>query len=87
LTRESARVDQQKSLDELAGTMKCKSDNQRNGSSIREPGRFKSDTGSTGSDHHQLRNTRASGRVALAVKPKDKDLSDFPNMVMKTAIV
>jgi protein involved in polysaccharide export with SLBB domain len=31
----------------------------------------------------QLRNTRASGRVALPVKPKDKSLTDFPNMVME----
>jgi polysaccharide biosynthesis/export protein len=31
----------------------------------------------------QLRDTRASGRVALPVKPKDKNLTDFPNMVME----
>jgi protein involved in polysaccharide export with SLBB domain len=31
----------------------------------------------------QLRNTRANGRVALPVKPKDKNLTDFPNMVME----
>ena len=31
----------------------------------------------------QLRNTRASGRVALDVKPKDKDVNNFPNMVME----
>jgi protein involved in polysaccharide export with SLBB domain len=31
----------------------------------------------------RLRNTRASGRVALPVKPKDKSLTDFPDMVME----
>ena len=31
----------------------------------------------------QLRNTRASGRVALPVRPKDKSLTDFPDMVLE----
>jgi protein involved in polysaccharide export with SLBB domain len=31
----------------------------------------------------QLKNTRASGRVALPVRPKDKDLNDFPDMAME----
>jgi protein involved in polysaccharide export with SLBB domain len=31
----------------------------------------------------QLRTTRASGRVALPVKPHDKTIEDFPDMVME----
>jgi protein involved in polysaccharide export with SLBB domain len=31
----------------------------------------------------QLHNARATGRVALPVKPKDKSLTDFPNMAME----
>jgi polysaccharide export outer membrane protein len=31
----------------------------------------------------QLRNTRASGRVALPVRPKDSKLTDFPDMLME----
>jgi protein involved in polysaccharide export with SLBB domain len=32
---------------------------------------------------NQLRTTRASGRVALAVKPKDKNINDFPDLVLE----
>jgi protein involved in polysaccharide export with SLBB domain len=32
---------------------------------------------------NQLRSARASGRVALSVKPNDKTIDDFPNMVME----
>jgi polysaccharide export outer membrane protein len=31
----------------------------------------------------QLRNTRATGRVAMPLKPKDKSVSDLPNMVLE----
>jgi protein involved in polysaccharide export with SLBB domain len=31
----------------------------------------------------QLHNARASGRVALPVKPRDKSLNDFPNIAME----
>ena len=84
LTRESARVDQQKSLDELANTMAVQ---------IRQSAIAAAASSSSGDLSQmlaaqeaiiaQLRNTRASGRVALSVRPKDKALSDFPDMVME----
>jgi protein involved in polysaccharide export with SLBB domain len=84
LTRESARVDQQKSLDELANTMAVQ---------IRQSAIAAAASSSSGDLSQmlaaqeaiiaQLRNTRASGRVALSVRPKDKNLSDFPNMVLE----
>lgn len=84
LTRESARVDQQKSLDELTNTMAVQ---------IRQSAIAAVASSSSGDLSQmmaaqeaiiaQLRNTRASGRVALSVRPKDKSLSDFPDMVME----
>jgi protein involved in polysaccharide export with SLBB domain len=84
LTRESARVDQQKSLDELTNTMAVQ---------IRQSAIAAAASSSSGDLSQmlaaqeaiisQLRNTHASGRVALSVKPKDKTLSDFPDMVME----
>jgi protein involved in polysaccharide export with SLBB domain len=84
LTRESARVDQQKSLDELASTMEVQ---------IRQTAVAAAASASPGDVGQmlaaqeaiitQLRNTRASGRVALPVKPQDKNLTDFPDMVME----
>jgi len=84
LTRESARVDQQKSLDELARSMEVQ---------IRQsavmlaastaPGDLPQMQAAQEAIIAQLRNTRASGRVALPVKPKDKNITDFPNMLME----
>lgn len=84
LTRESARIDQQKSLDQLATTMEVQ---------IRQsavavaasttPGDLPQMLAAQQAIIDQLRSTRASGRVALPVKPKDKDLNDFPDMVME----
>jgi protein involved in polysaccharide export with SLBB domain len=84
LTRESARIDQQKSLDELASTMEVQ---------IRQTAVAAAASASPGDVGQmlaaqeaiitQLRNTRASGRVALPVKPQDKNLTDFPDMVME----
>jgi polysaccharide biosynthesis/export protein len=31
----------------------------------------------------QLRNTHASGRVALPIRPKDKSITDFPDMLLE----
>jgi protein involved in polysaccharide export with SLBB domain len=84
LTRESARVDQQKSLDQLATTMEVQ---------IRQSAVSVAASASSGELPQllaaqeaivaQLRNTRASGRVALPVRPKDKSLTDFPDMVLE----
>jgi protein involved in polysaccharide export with SLBB domain len=83
-TRESARIDQQKSLDELAHMMEVQ---------VRQSAM--SVAASSGSGDlpqmmaaqeaiiRQLRATRASGRVALPLKPKDKELSDYPDMVLE----
>jgi protein involved in polysaccharide export with SLBB domain len=83
-TRESARISQQKSLDELARTMEVQ---------IRQSAvsvAASSNGGDAGqiqaaqeSIISQLRNTRASGRVALPIKPTDKDISAFPDMVLE----
>src|SRR5246127_587026 len=84
LTRESARVDQQKSLDELANTMEVQIRQQAVlAAAGANPGDLNQILAAQESIINQLRNTRASGRVALPVKPKDKNLTDFPDMVME----
>jgi protein involved in polysaccharide export with SLBB domain len=84
LTRESARVDQQRSLDELANTMEV----QIRQSAVMvaassNPGDLAQMQAAQEAIIARLRSTRASGRVALPVKPKDKSVSDFPDMVME----
>jgi protein involved in polysaccharide export with SLBB domain len=84
LTRESARIDQQKSLDELARTMEV----QIRQSAVAvaassQPGDLGQLMAAQEAIIGQLRNTRASGRVALPVRPKDNTVADFPNMVME----
>jgi protein involved in polysaccharide export with SLBB domain len=84
LTRESARIDQQKSLDELASTMEV----QIRQSAVAvaastNPGDLPQMLAAQEAIISQLKNTRASGRVALPVRPKDKDLNDFPDMAME----
>jgi protein involved in polysaccharide export with SLBB domain len=84
LTRESARIDQQRSLDELANTMEV----QIRQSAVMvaassNPGDLAQMQAAQEAIIARLRTTRASGRVALPVKPKDKNLDDFPNMVME----
>jgi len=84
LLRESARIEQQNSLDQLVRTMEVQ---------VRQSALAIAAT-ATGGDAQglaqlqegivaQLRAVRASGRVALPVKPSDKKLTDFPNMVME----
>jgi protein involved in polysaccharide export with SLBB domain len=83
-TRESARVDQQKSLDELARTMDVQI--RQSATSIAasaNPGDLNQMVAAQQSIVNQLRNTRASGRVALAVRPKDKSVNDFPDLVLE----
>jgi protein involved in polysaccharide export with SLBB domain len=83
-TRESARIAQQKSLDELAHSMEVQ---------IRQSAIAVAASSQSGDLPQmqaaqeaiiaQLRSTRASGRIALPLKPSDKDLTDFPNMVLE----
>jgi protein involved in polysaccharide export with SLBB domain len=84
LTRESARLDQQKSLDELARTMEV----QIRQSAVAvaasaQPGDVGQLIGAQEAIIAQLRNTRANGRVSLPVKPNDKALTDYPNMLLE----
>jgi len=84
LTRESARIDQQKSLNELARTMEVQ---------IRQTAVSVAASTQLGDLPQmmqaeeaiiaQLHNARASGRVALSVRPKDNKLTDFPDMMME----
>ena len=84
LTRESARADQQKSLDELASTMEVQIRQSAMAvAASSTPGSLPQMLAAQEAIITQLRNTRASGRVALPVKPKDNNLNDFPDMVME----
>ena len=84
LTRETARIDQQKSMDQLANTMEVQiRQSAVSVAASTSPGELPQLLAAQQAIIDQLRNTRASGRVALPVKPKDNNLSDFPNMVME----
>jgi protein involved in polysaccharide export with SLBB domain len=84
LTRESARVDQQKSLDQLATTMEVQiRQSAVSVAASTSPGELPQLLAAQEAIVAQLRNTRASGRVALPVRPKDKSLTDFPDMVLE----
>ncbi len=87
LTRESARIEQQKSLDELVRNMEVQ---------IRQSAMSAASTAQAAEAQQlaqvqaaqegiiaQLRGVRASGRIALPVRPRDKGLTDFPNMVLE----
>jgi polysaccharide export outer membrane protein len=84
LLRESARAEQQNSLDQLVNTMEVQA--RQSALSIAASvsggdaqGLAQLQEGILG----QLRSVRASGRVALPLKPDDKKLTDFPDMVME----
>jgi protein involved in polysaccharide export with SLBB domain len=84
LLRESARIEQQNSLDQLVHTMEVQ---------IRQSALSIAASVSGGDAQgiaqlqegiiSQLRALRATGRVALPVKPSDKKLTDFPNILME----
>jgi len=84
LTRESARIKEQKSLDELARTMEVQ---------IRQTAVSLAASAQSGELSQmlaaqerivaQLHNARASGRVALPVKPTDHYLTAFPDIAME----
>lgn len=84
LTRESARIQEEKSLDELVRTMEV----QIRQSAVSVAASARSDempriVAAQEAIIAQLHNARASGRVALPVKPSDKSLADFPNITME----
>jgi protein involved in polysaccharide export with SLBB domain len=84
LLRESARIEQQNSLDQLVNTMEVQ---------VRQSALSIAASVSGGDAQglaqlqegivSQLRSVRATGRVALPVKPSDKNLADFPNMLLE----
>jgi len=84
LTRESARADQQKSLNELAQTMEVQiRQSAMSAAASSNPGDLPQLMAAQEAIISQLRNTRASGRVALPVKPKDNNVTDFPDIAME----
>jgi protein involved in polysaccharide export with SLBB domain len=84
LLRESARIEQQNSLDQLVHTMEVQ---------VRQSALSIAATAAGGDAQalaqlqegivSQLRAVRATGRVALPVKPSDKKLIQFPDMLME----
>ena len=87
LLRESARIEQQKSVDELVRNMEVQV---RQSNLSLASSNVAADTQQLGQLQAaqegviaQLRSIRASGRVALPVKPTDKNLTDFPDMALE----
>jgi protein involved in polysaccharide export with SLBB domain len=83
-TRESARIDQQKSIDELARSMDVQI--RQSATTIAasaNPGDLNQMVAAQTAIVNTLRNTRASGRVALTVRPKDKSIGDYPDLVLE----
>jgi protein involved in polysaccharide export with SLBB domain len=86
LLRESARIEQQKSLDELVRAMEVQvrqstlSMASASGADAQQLAQLQSAQEGVVA---QLRGVRATGRVALPVKSSDKAVGDFPNMVLE----
>jgi len=84
LTRESARVEQQKSLDQLASEMDIEI---RQAAMAIAASAGSGDVGQLQAAQQaiveQLRSARASGRVAIPVKPSDNGVNDFPDIAME----
>jgi protein involved in polysaccharide export with SLBB domain len=84
LTRESARIKEQKSLDELVRTMEVQI--RQSAISIAassQSGELPQLLAAQQAILAQLHAVRATGRVALPVKPTDHELSDFPDIAME----
>jgi protein involved in polysaccharide export with SLBB domain len=84
LTRESARIQEQKSLDELVRTMEVQiRQSAVSVAASTRSGELPQMLAAQEAIIGQLHNARASGRVALPIKPRDKSLTDFPNLAME----
>ncbi len=84
LTRESARLAQQRSIDELAHTMELQIRQSAVATAASaNPGDLQQTLAAQEAIIGQLRSTRASGRVAIPVAPTDKSVNDFPDMIME----
>ena len=84
LTRESARVKEQKSLDELANAM----DVQVRQTAVTvaastSPGELPQLLAAQQGILAQLHDSRATGRVSLPVRPSAHSITDFPNIIME----
>jgi protein involved in polysaccharide export with SLBB domain len=83
-TRESARIAQQRSLDELAHTMEVQvRQSAMSVAASSNPGDLSQLMAAQQAIIDQLRATRASGRVALSVRPRDNNVQSFPDLVME----
>jgi protein involved in polysaccharide export with SLBB domain len=87
LTRESARKEQQKSLDELVRNMEVQiRQSAMSAASSLQAADAQQLTELQAAQEGiiaQLRATRATGRIALPVRPKDKKLTDFPDVALE----
>jgi protein involved in polysaccharide export with SLBB domain len=84
LTRESARIQEQKSLDELVRSMEVQiRQSAVTVAASTQAGELPQMLAAQEAIIGQLHDARASGRVALPVRPRDKSLTDFPNMAME----
>jgi protein involved in polysaccharide export with SLBB domain len=84
LTRESARIEEQKSLDELVRTMEVEiRQSAVSVAASTQSGELPQMLAAQEAIIGQLHNARASGRVALPVRPRDQSLNDFPNIGME----
>lgn len=84
LYRESARIVEQKSLDELTRTMEVQvRQTTAAAAASSQAGEVPQMLAAQESILSQLHNARATGRVSLPVRPQDRDISDFPDMIME----
>jgi len=83
-TRESARVEQQKSLDQLATEMELQVRQTAMAvAASAAPGDVAQLQAAEQGIVDQLRNARANGRVAIPLRPSDKNVNDFPDIEME----
>ena len=84
LVRESARIKEQKSLDELTRTMEVQiRQSAVSVAASTQSGDLPQLLNAQEAILAQLHNVRATGRVALPVHPVDHGLTDFPDIVME----
>jgi protein involved in polysaccharide export with SLBB domain len=84
LFRESARIVEQKSLDELARTMEVQvRQTTAAAAASSQAGEVPQMLSAQEAILGQLHSARATGRVSLPVRPHDKDINDFPDMMME----
>ncbi len=84
LTRESARIEQQKSLDELIRNMEVQvRQSALSVAASADAGQLAQLQAAQEGILSHLRGVKASGRVSLPVRPNDAKIADFPNMLLE----